>query len=471
MKCISSRILITFLLFTIVWTCIAEGDQDPFFGKYWKIQSQLSGKYMDVDDPDPGYFLGVNLRQWSDTPYDNQKFLIFPADSTNYYIIAKYSGACVALQPDDLWNGWNVWMEGLSLTKPKDVERQKWDLIPADGNKYKIRSFYPDYCMEVSDVPLVRGSDIWKTKQSRDKYIPGMNPYMWWRDPECQMGSITKKCHLVDTKADGANIDVWKCHDSDLFKWKLVPAGDIALPSLKITEQSSEKDIPELKNGQVPKEETERRIVGEQIIPYIYVTDNSVDLKTKSRESPYYLLKHEQYWKLDNYAELSGFSKPEWKHVYKTGIEQKEINTFTNTVTDTFSWEVTAQAKAEAGVGAEASTGGGDNGDGDDDGDSGGNDGPGAKAEAKAGVGATVTGTIGGSHITKDVTKSSTMVKFTEIKEETFTYPIDPNNRPLKIALYQKIDSYTLYRIKNGEPIRIKCWDVKSNSLVERTLP
>jgi len=398
-----------FILFgTSLSQCI-DVDDNIVPGQYYKLISKYSDKCLDVSDPSKTNS-GINIHQWEYLGLDNQKFLLIPVDDGEYYaIIAKYSGRCIdVLDPSRTDNGIDIhqW-EYLGL------DNQKWRLEPDSDGYFTIISKHSQKCIDVSDPSI----------------------------PD-----------------NGTNIHQWEYLGLDNQKWDIEPVDDkITLPPLhKPYAHYGEirEDIPELNSyGGNLKKTTPLRLISEVYIPFIYITDTSYpDPKDKIKKSPFYVLKLEQFWELENDKTVPGTSEHDVEFTYKKGSSTKDFDSMETTLGNSLAIELqngaTFSEKYEP-KNVELSGGA-----------------SGASFGIKTSGGQSTSHELTNSHVYKQADESREVVtrgteKTMNFEEEVRDKKHYTKGEKIREAQYVLVDKFTLLRMDGTE---VKSWEIKTDT-------
>ncbi len=286
--------LIVYILMITSAGCSAADDIIP----YYRLASE-SGDYLGIS-------MSSNDIQLYGEPSDQyfQKFLIVSLDDSGHYaIISRESGLCFSVIDR------SGRLQIIQRKYTDDDDSQKWRLKPIGGINDSIYFIIPKLSGdEVMCISLTDGNEV--GIDSLDYSQP---------DEQHQAWNITE-----------------------------VDGEQILLPPLKGTNESYTsygnitRDLPELKGHRdyLPPS-TEPRLVSEIYVPFIYVNDSYLSSpKSKINESPYYILKLEQFWKKTNVDMNPGTSDRKVTFWYKTGISESQLSEMTRTLGKSISKEV-----------------------------------------------------------------------------------------------------------------------------------
>jgi hypothetical protein len=287
--------LAVFILMITSAGCSAADDIIP----YYRLAS-VSGDYLEISTSG-----GVIQRSEKQSDQDFQKFLIVSLDDSGHHaIISRENGLCFSAinEADSL--------EIIQKRYTDDDDGQKWRLKPY-GDVNDSKYFVISKLSEENEVMCI---------SLTDRNEVGIEPLDYSQpDVERQAWSITE--------VDGEHIHLPSLRRSDE---SYISYGNIT------------GDLPELKGHRdyLPPS-TEPRLVSEIYVPFIYVNDNYLSSpKSKIEESPYYILKQEQFWERTNVEMNPGTSDKKVTFERKTGIIESQLSEMTRTLGMSISKEV-----------------------------------------------------------------------------------------------------------------------------------
>ncbi|HUU18487.1 MAG TPA: hypothetical protein VMW72_15155 [Sedimentisphaerales bacterium] len=315
-------------------------------------------------------------------------------------------------------NDRNVWQYPLSEIG-KNRDGFMWLLIPAEEDYYWIIN-------KVSGYGLLAGA--WGTDPN-DRSVrqyplsetgKNANGFLWKiKKSNGRVYQIINKVSEFGLFADtpGPSLRERAVRQMPLSETGLVAEGflwDIdftsVLPFKLTTEPGTEPnnigDVDRITRfGHIPKEETDPVVIGEVLIPFFYVKDDSTSSQITT--DPYYKFKREGFWRRVFYYEHAGNTEKEEKQETKTGL----IRTSSKTIEDTTGIKVTAHASFSYG---------------------------GLCAKFKADISASFSKEI----------KVTTSTSETEMKEETKTITQTfPKGKRFAQAVWMRGDRYTLGKL------------------------
>ena len=233
-----------------------------------------------------------------------------------------------------------MWQYPLSETSP-NAKGFEWTLMPTFDGSYLIIN-------RVSGFGLLAGSygaggdrNVWQYPVTE---LGGNNPDAFKWSVEAQDGAF----RIVNMASGfallagsyGSNGDrlVWQYPTSEVgsneeaFLWVLQETGDrFKVPELRPGEDGGAKalDVPRLTSMKdVPVSQSESWVMGEALIPFMYVKDGAVS--NQLRTNPYYVLSRERYWTQIDLNEYDGRLKRNQKITVKTGITETHSRSLEN---------------------------------------------------------------------------------------------------------------------------------------------
>ncbi len=127
------------------------------------------------------------------------------------------------------------------------------------------------------------------------------------------------------------------------FLWKIENCGDVPY-DLKTKEGTGENEIGDVDRiksfGQPPKKTTVPVVIGEVLLPFFTVQDDSNKPAYQVKNNPFYRFKREGYWQRIFFYEHDGATSKTKKESIKVGL----VETSSKTIEDTMSITVSAQA-------------------------------------------------------------------------------------------------------------------------------
>ena len=247
-------------------------------GNVYNIQCKHSGKVLDVykglkDD-------STKVIQYNFNNGDNQKFLLFSLDDNSYMIGAKHSGKVF-----DIYGG----------SKDDGANLIQFTSHGSGNQRFLIKSSENDAIIEAKHSGKVL--DVCKGK----------------KDNEVQ-------------------IIQYREHGGDNQRFILKKVEDANMPKPSKLEELVDVVIPRLKDfDTILPEKTDEVRVSETLIPYFCINDDTFDLATAIKKTPYYKLAKVEYWKKLYQIEFSGVFDETKKVTYKSGMSEEKNKQFTNT--------------------------------------------------------------------------------------------------------------------------------------------
>ena len=237
-----------------------------WYGKVFKIVAKHSGKCIDIKSDNMRD--GANAHQWEWHRGDDQLFLLFPLDDGSFTIVSKNSGKALDLKGPSRSNGGNIHQWAVH-----GGNDQRFTLEEAGDSFYVIRNKYSGKVLDV------------KGNNSRN----------------------------------GANIHQWSDLGRDDQKFKLVHVETLPIPQKETINALG--DIPRIQafEDNLPSS-TEAVLVGETFLPF-YAVHDTLHAKEAVKITPYYKMKHEQYWDQKFYFEWSRYTSLEQERVCSYGMK------------------------------------------------------------------------------------------------------------------------------------------------------
>jgi hypothetical protein len=97
-------------------------------------------------------------------------------------------------------------------------------------------------------------------------------------------------------------------------------------------------DPPLLTSFAPPSTDIQPKLVGETLLPFIYVSEEGLDAELQSKENPYYILSRDLNWKLLNFYTHSGEQDKAYTIKKVTGVEKSTEKS----IKQTLGWEISA---------------------------------------------------------------------------------------------------------------------------------
>ncbi|MCM3902309.1 MAG: hypothetical protein ND866_11430 [Pyrinomonadaceae bacterium] len=233
-----------------------------------------------------------------------------------------------------------MWQYPLSETGP-NAKGFEWTLMPTFDGSYLIIN-------RVSGFGLLAGSYgsggdrlVWQYPVTE---LGGNNPDGFRWSVEAQGGAfrIVNRASgfalLAGSYGSGGDRLVWQYPTSevgsneDAFLWALQETGEgFNVPQLRPGEDDGAKalDVPRLTSMKdVPVSKSESWVMGEALIPFMYVKDGAVS--NQLRTNPYYVLSRERYWSQVELNEYDGRLQRKEKVTVKTGITETQSRSLEN---------------------------------------------------------------------------------------------------------------------------------------------
>ena len=140
------------------------------------------------------------------------------------------------------------------------------------------------------------------------------------------------------SKDDGANLIQFTPHGSGNQRFLIKSSENDAIIEAKHRPKPNKLGelvdvvIPRLKDfDTILPEKTDEVRVSETLIPYFCINDDTFDLATAIKKTPYYKLAKVEYWKKLYQIEFSGVFDETKKVTYKSGMSEEKNKQFTNT--------------------------------------------------------------------------------------------------------------------------------------------
>ena len=233
-----------------------------------------------------------------------------------------------------------MWQYPLSETSP-NAKGFEWTLMPTFDGSYLIIN-------RVSGFGLLAGSygaggdrNVWQYPVTE---LGGNNPDAFKWSIEAQDGAFrvvnmaSGFALLAGSYGSNGDRAVWQYPTSEVgsneeaFLWILQETGDrFKVPELRPGEDGGAKalDVPRLTSMKdVPVSQSESWVMGEALIPFMYVKDGAVS--NQLRTNPYYVLSRERYWTQIDLNEYDGRLKRNQKITVKTGITETHSRSLEN---------------------------------------------------------------------------------------------------------------------------------------------
>lgn len=313
-----------------------------------------------------------NILRWAPTAGDEQKWLIVPVRDSVYHVRTKSNGEYMAVGHDGNVRRWAV-------TGQKE---QEFRLLPKGSERYEIKEGTKNECVAV-----------------------GSN----------------------------GNVLRWACNGGKEQEFRLLPEAIGTKPEVRPGEAEPGEigDVPRIAGfGQPPPERSAPKLIGEALIPAVYIHEPGIDPFEQMRwNRPYYVLRREQFWdrgpERGAYLEHDGHTERTVKITTKVGIK----NTTSQSIEDTLGVKVSVNAKFNY---------------------------SGQSAE----IGTEISKTL---KVTQ-TTSQERMVE--ETHEETVNFP--RGDRFVR-AIWTMVDRYTLERAVDGSPV--DTWEIALNAIIMDSFP
>ena len=227
---------------------------------------------------------------------------------------------------------------------------------------------------------------------------------------------------MVGVKTMTRLVVQWDDINQDNQQFKLVKRGNITVPSIAASSVDPfDIDFPGNAKIQslddVPPSATQPVLVGETLIPFLFVNDGLQHVQVK--QSPYYIFRREQYWRREHYYKHNGGSAVTKTITLERGLTQNDAVTI-ETITS-------IQISANAGFNYK-------------------------------GITATIAGQVSKSLKVSSTSSTTVMTKRTETISRTY-----PAGSEFAEAQWVLVDRYTILRTDKSQVIE---WEVLLNDNV-----
>jgi Insecticidal Crystal Toxin, P42 len=244
------------------------------------------------------------------------EWMLMPTSDGSYWIINRVSGSCLVAGSFGSGGDRAVWQYPIAQLGQNNPDGFKWSIEP-DHDAFRIVN-------RASGFALLAGS--WGTNPG-DRTV--------YQYPQNEVGP-----------------------NENGFLWMLQETGEtFNVPQLRPGEDQGAKalDVPRLTSmTDVPKSRSDSWVIGEVLIPFMYVNDGAVS--NQLRVNPYYVLARERYWQQAEIKGYDGFLQREWTQTIKTGITVSNSRSLENELSITISSDasftygmVSASLKTEIG--------------------------------------------------------------------------------------------------------------------------
>lgn len=265
----------------------------PWQGKYMRIVNQVSrfGLLAGSHGTNPG---DRKMWQWplAETSPNPKGFewMLMPTFDGSYLIINRVSGFGLLAGSYGAGGDRQVWQYPVTELNGNNPDGFKWNLEVAQNGAFRIVNV-------ASGFALLAGS----YGANEDRLV--------WQYPASEVGS-----------------------NENAFLWTLQETGEgFKVPELRPGEDDGAKalDVPRLRSMKdVPVSKSESWVMGEALIPFMYVKDGAVS--NQLRTDPYYVLSRERYWSQINLNEYDGRLQRKEKITVKTGITETQSRSLEN---------------------------------------------------------------------------------------------------------------------------------------------
>jgi len=312
-----------------------------------------------------------NILRWAPTAGDEQKWLIVPLRENVYHIRTKSNGEYMAVGHDGNIRRW-------AATGGKE---QQFRFLRKDAERYAIKESTQDECVAV-----------------------GSN----------------------------GNVLRWACTGGPEQEFRFVPEEIKPKPEVRPGEAEPGEigDVPRIQGfGQPPPERSAPKLIGEVLLPAVYVDEPGFDKFEQVLANPYYILRREQFWdrgpERGAYLEHDGHTERTVKVTTKVGIKE----TTSQSIEDTLGVKVSVNAKFNY---------------------------SGQSAE----IGTEISKTLK----VAQTTSQEKMVE--ETHEETVNFP--KGDRFVRV-IWTMVDRYTLERMLDRSPV--DTWEIALNAIIMDSFP
>ncbi|ESA36578.1 hypothetical protein N836_07325 [Leptolyngbya sp. Heron Island J] len=218
---------------------------------------------------------------------------------------------------------------------------QMWLLIPASESHCKIQCRSTGEFLTVNGLGQIfcaKEADIPEQEFSFVNYSDG-----WWNIQES-----TRDEFVAVSFTDGNVLRWFETRGRDQ-RFELIPVNKARKPQLEEGEAlpGAIGNIPRIISYSiVPPERSEPKLIGEALIPAVFVNDTAYsDHRYQILQNPYYVLRREQYWDRSQgrgiYYQHDGQREVEKTFSIEFGISEKT----SQKIEDTFGWKLSASGK------------------------------------------------------------------------------------------------------------------------------
>lgn len=255
---------------------------NPRKTKYWRIISRYDGETCTVR-LDGIIFNQLQHHAWHKG--ENQKFLLIDAGNDFYYIASKHSGDVV-----DVGKGWGFFPNDLQMFPFHGLANQQFRIIETEE---KVKGTSQHY-----------------------HYVEAKNGLAWqFLEMEVPGHGSQKLMFTLEPYQPGGS--------AELFHWAAIE--NVPIPTIRPSEIEADTTsiIPRMKslNDSIGPT-TEKKRVGDTLIPYIFVNDD-IGKARQVKETPYYRLTREQYWWRPALVEHSGASEETVVRKFRSTITEE----------------------------------------------------------------------------------------------------------------------------------------------------
>ena len=218
-----------------------------------------------------------NILRWGATGGDEQRWLLVPVGDDLYNIRTKSNGEYMAVGSNGNVLRW----------APTGGKEQTFRLVRMGDGRYRLREQTRDECVAVGG---------------------------------------------------NGNVLRWACNQGNEQKFKLLPEPVGTKPAARPAEAEPGQigDIPRVQDfGEPPPERSAPKLIGEAVIPAVYVDEPGLDKFDQIHADPYYILKREQFWDRGRergaYLEHDGHVPRTVKVATKVGMKRTATDSFEST--------------------------------------------------------------------------------------------------------------------------------------------
>ena len=260
----------------------------------YKLMENTNNEVLGVAAAPPPYVV-----RWSDLGTADQQWIIVPVDANHCRIVNCANGEFMALGGDGFLVRWERAEETSQIFSFVNRSGDWWNILAGDDKYVTVVLPWGPGIAKLNTQPLLRNSSDLKYQRFR------LNPVDEQEPPKINNGEYSPG----------------------------------AIP-----------DIPRLQGfGQFPEERSDPYLIGETIVPATLVQDPSMpDIVLRVRQSPYYILRREQFW---DRTRCSGGDPCLYQHDghtekhYETEISYGYSKLQSREMEETTSLKVTAEGK------------------------------------------------------------------------------------------------------------------------------